>query len=216
VHARAADQRTRGGVRVDRKDTGSGAAPKLQSLVIQSESYGQPPDAQQKPGPTPLRDLIKDLKIATEHLPLIAANDDRMQQVMFDGTNLWSALNTVVKPENGPTRVGTAYFVVKPSMNAGALSATITRQGYVSVNGNSVLYPAVAVNGSGAAAIGLTLVGADYYPSAAYVRLSGAGAPNTLNIAAAGAGPGDGFTGYVSQNDSRTARWGGLLRRHRR
>ena len=77
-------------------------------------------------------------------------------------------------------------------MNAGALSATITRQGYLSVNGNSVLYPAVAVNGSGAAAIGLTLVGQDYYPSAAYVRLPAAGAPNTLNVLAAGAAPEDG------------------------
>ena len=188
--------------------TGTGPTPQLQSRVIQSEAYGQPPDAQQKPGPTPLADLIKASKIATEHLALIAANDDRMQQVMFDGTNLWSALNTVVKPENGPTRVGSAYFVVRPSMNAGALSATITRQGYLSVNGNSVLYPAVAVNGSGAAAIGLTLVGQDYYPSAAYVRLPAAGAPNTLNVLAAGAAPEDGFTGYVSQTGSRTARWG--------
>jgi hypothetical protein len=182
--------------------------PQLQSRVIQSEPYGQPPDAQQKPGPTPLKDFLKDLKIASEHLSLIAANDDRMQQVMFDGTNLWSALNTVVKPKNGPTRVGSAYFVVQPSMNAGALSARITRQGYLSVNGNSVLYPAVAVNGSGDAAIGLTLVGGDYYSSAAYVRLPAAGAPNTLNILAAGAGPEDGFTGYVSYADSRTARWG--------
>ena len=88
------------------------------------------------------------------------------------------------------------------------LSATITRQGYLSVNGNSVLYPAVAVNGNGAAAIGLTLVGGDYYPSAAYVRLSGAGAPNTVNVLAPGAGPEDGFSGYVSQAGSRTARWG--------
>ncbi|MEO8076666.1 MAG: hypothetical protein ABI818_10080 [Acidobacteriota bacterium] len=188
--------------------TGTGAALSLQSLVIKSQSYGQPPDAEQKPGPTPLRDLLKGLKIATEHLPLIAANDDRMQQVMFDGTNLWGALNTVVKPLNGPTRVGSAYFVVRPATTGGVLSATIARQGYVSVNNNSVLYPSVAVNASGAAAIGLTLVGPDYYPSAAYVRLSGSGAPNVVNVAAAGAGPEDGFTGYVSQADSRTARWG--------
>jgi hypothetical protein len=189
--------------------SGTGATPSLQSLVIASQSYGQPPDSQQKPGPTPLGDLIKGLKIATEHLPLIAGNDDRMQQVMFDGANLWGALNTVVKPENGPTRVGTAYFVVQPTITrSGALAATIVRQGYLSVNNNSVLYPSVAVNSDRVAAIGLTLVGPDYYPSAAYVRLSGSAAPNTLNIAAAGAGPEDGFTGYVSQNDSRTARWG--------
>jgi hypothetical protein len=188
--------------------TGTGPAPALRSLVLDSQSYGQPPDAQQKPGPTPLGDLIKGLKIATEHLPLIAANDDRMQQVVFDGTRLWSALNTVVKPLNGPTTVGSAYFVVQPSNTGGVLSARIVRQGYLSVNGNSLLYPSVAVNSTGAAAVGLTLVGPDYYPSAAYVRLSGAGAPDVLNVAAAGAGPEDGFTGYVSQADSRTARWG--------
>ena len=187
--------------------TGIGTAPSLQSLVVQSQSYGQPPDAEQKDGPTPLGDLLKGLKIATEHLPLVAANDDRMQQVMFDGTNLWSALNTVVKPLNGPTRVGSAYFVVRPSTAGGALSATIVRQGYLSVNNNSVLYPSVAVNGLGSAAIGLTLVGPDYYPSAAYVRVPGSAAPSVLNVAAAGAGPEDGFTGYVTFS-GRTARWG--------
>lgn len=188
--------------------TGTGPAPALTNVVIESQSYGQPPDAEQKPGPTPLGDLIKGLKIATEHLPLIAANDDRMQQVMFDGTNLWSALNTVVKPANGPTRVGTAYFVVTPAVKAGVLSATIARQGYISVNNNSVLFPSVAVNSEGIAAIGLTLVGPDYYPSAAYVRLSVAAGPTTVDVLAAGAGPEDGFTGYVSQAGSRTARWG--------
>jgi hypothetical protein len=71
-----------------------------------------------------------------------------------------------------------------------------------------VLYPSVAVNGKGGAAIGLTLVGGDFYPSAAYVRLPATGAPDSVNVIAAGAAPEDGFTGYVSQADSRTARWG--------
>jgi hypothetical protein len=191
--------------------TGTGAAPALTSVVLQSQSYGQPPDAQQKPGPRPLADRIAAGAFGTrvtEHLPLIAANDDRMQQVIFDGTNLWSALNTVVKPSNGPTRAGAAYFVVTPSVTSGVLSATIARQGYLSVNGNNVLFPAVAVNGAGDAAIGLTLVGPDHYPSAAYVRLSGENAPSTLNVAAAGVAPEDGFTGYVTLAGSRTARWG--------
>jgi hypothetical protein len=190
-------------------NSGSGAAPALTSTVLQSESYGQPPDAQQKPGPLPLADAIAaagpSAKVQ-EHLPLIAANDDRMQQVMFDGTNLWSALNTVIKPDNGPTRVGTAWFVVNPASTG--KPASIVRQGYVSVNQNSVLYPAVAVNSTGQGAIGFTLVGGDYFPSAAYVTLSASNAPDAVHVAAAGAAPEDGFTGYVSQADSRTARWG--------
>jgi hypothetical protein len=190
--------------------TGTGDEPVLTSAVIGSESYGQPPDAQQRPGPLPLADLIAAGALGkpeTEHLSLIAANDDRMQQVMFDGANLWSALNTVVKPANGPTRVGAAYFVVRPGATA-AEPASIVRQGYISVDRNSVLYPAVAVNAAGNGAIGFTLVGGDYYPSAAFVTLDVANAPDAVHVAAAGAGPEDGFTGYVSQTGSRTARWG--------
>jgi hypothetical protein len=179
--------------------TGTGAAPALTSVVLQSQSYGQPPDAQQKPGPLPLGSTLK------EHLSLLAANDDRMQQVMFDGTNLWSGLNTVVKPPNGPTRVGIAYFVVTPA--AKGQPARIARQGYVSVNRNSVMFPAIAAK-AGQAAIGFSLAGQDYYPSAAFVTLSSATAPDAVHIVKAGAGPEDGFTGYPPLGGSRTARWG--------
>ncbi len=191
--------------------TGTGPRPALLSAVIASQAYGQPPDAQQRPGPLPLAQQIQAGAFgtpATEHLPLISANDDRMQQVMFDGVNLWSGLNTVVKPANGPTRVGAAYFIVRPALGAGGLSASIARQGYVAVNQNSVLFPAVAVNSLGQGALGFTLVGQDFYPSAAYVRLSAVAAPDTVRVAAAGAGPEDGFTGYPSLGDSRSARWG--------
>lgn len=191
--------------------TGTGPQPALTSRVIQSQSYGQPPDAQQRPGPLPLANLIASGafgKRASEHLPLLSANDDRMQQVMFDGIDLWSGLNTVVKPENGPTRVGIAYFIVRPALGKGGLSASIAGQGYVSVNRNSVLFPAVAVNSEGLGAIGFTLVGEGFYPSAAYVRLSLSTPPDTVRIAAAGAGPEDGFTGYPSLGGSRAARWG--------
>ncbi len=191
--------------------TGTGAPPALTSKVIDSQSYGQPPDAQQRPGPTPLAGLIASGafgKPATEHLSLIAANDDRMQQVMFDGIHLWSGLNTVVKPDNGPTRVGLAYFIVRPSFGAAGLTASIASQGYVSVNRNSVLFPAAGVNPSGQGVLGFTLVGQDFFPTAAYVRLSVAAPPDVVRVAAAGAGPEDGFTGYPSLGGSRTARWG--------
>ncbi|HMC76332.1 MAG TPA: hypothetical protein VKH34_04340 [Vicinamibacterales bacterium] len=191
--------------------TGTGNEPVLSSVVVQSQSYGQPPDAQQKPGPLPLAAAIASGlvgKPATEHLSLIAGNDDRMQQVMFDGENLWSALNTVVKTENGPTRTGAAYFIVKPSATTtGALSAAIVKQGYVSVNGNNVMYPSIAVNKLGQGAIAFTLVGPDHFPSAAYALLSVGGGAGTVQLARGGAAPQDGFTGYVVFG-SRSSRWG--------
>jgi len=191
--------------------TGTGNQPVLTSVVVESESYGQPPDAQQRPGPLPLADAIRAGafgKPATEHLSLLAGNDDRMQQVMFDGQNLWSSLNTVVKPETGPTRIGAAYFIVKPSTTAaGALRATIVSQGYVSVNENSVMFPSIAVNKNGRGVMTFTLVGADYFPTAAYARVTASGGVSDVRVAQPGAAPEDGFTGYVVFN-GRTSRWG--------
>ena len=69
----------------------------LSSLVISREVYGQS-DAQQKPGPTSLADALK------EHMELLAANDDRMQQTVFAGGHLWSALNSVVKSPSVPPK----------------------------------------------------------------------------------------------------------------
>ncbi len=191
--------------------TGTGSQPALTSVVVQSQSYGQPPDTQQRPGAQPLADAIGAGafgKPATEHLSLLAGNDDRMQQVMFDGEHLWSSLSTVVKPTNGPTRIGVAYFIVKPSTTAtGALSAGIVSQGYVSVNRNSVLFPSVAVNKNGRGVLAFTLVGPDHFPSAAYALVTASGGAGAVQVAKAGAAPEDGFTGYVIFG-GRTSRWG--------
>jgi len=182
----------------------------LTSVVIGSQVYGQPPDAQQKPGPTPLADLLAAGllgKPAQEHLGLIAANDDRMQQVVYAGGKLWLGLNTVVKTPNGPTRVGIAYFIVTPSWNGNTFSASIAKQGYVSVNQNNVLFPAIGVNAQGQGAMTFTLVGSDYFPSAAYALIDAVNGAGSVRLAGPGAAPNDGFTGYASFN-GRTGRWG--------
>jgi len=174
----------------------------LTNAVIGSEVYGQPPDAQQRPGPTPLADSLKD------HLELIAGNDDRMNQVVFAGGKLWSGVNTVVKTQNGPTRVGIAYFIVTPSSASGQAAGTIANQGYVAVNQENVMYPSIGVNAAGKGVMAFTLVGPDYYPSAAYAPIDAINGVGAVHIAGAGSGPDDGFTGYRVYGGNGTGRWG--------
>jgi hypothetical protein len=100
----------------------------------------------------------------------------------------------------------------------GALNGQILRQGYIYVNNEHVLRPAVAVNAHGQGAIVFTLVGPDYYPSAAFVPLtvSPNGTPLSLvpvpgsiiQIAGAGQLPEDGFSGYPAYGGFGVARWG--------
>ena len=174
----------------------------LAHVVIGSEAYGFPPDAQQKSGPIPFG--------AAVHSPeeLLAGNDDRMNQVVYAAGHLWAALNSVVQTPNGPTRVGAAYFVVTPGWDGGTLSATMAQQGYVSVNQENVLFPSIGVTSSGRATMAFTLVGPDYYPSAAYATIGLADGAGPVHVAAAGTGPDDGFTGYRAFGGRGTGRWG--------
>ena len=184
----------------------------LSSAVLSSEVYGAPPKAEQKPGPTPLADALK------EHENLLDSNDDRMNQVVYvrpGGTGngyLASGVNTVVKTENGPTHVGIAWFVVQPSAQAtttSPINGSVTSQGYTSVNQENVMYPAIGLNHAGQGAMVFTLVGPDYYPSAAFVPFSatsGAGSP--VHVAGAGQKPADGFTGYRFYGGNGVERWG--------
>jgi hypothetical protein len=182
----------------------------LTHVVVDSEVYGQPPDAQQRTGPLPLADaLVGILGLPREKLELVAGNDDRMNQVVYAHGKLYGAVNTVVKTKNGPTRVGIAYFVVAPSVGGGGLAAAMSTQGYVAVNQQNAMYPAIGVNADGSGAMVFTLVGPDVYPSAAYIALGETGATGSVHIAGDGAAPEDGFTGYKAYGaEGRTARWG--------
>jgi hypothetical protein len=178
--------------------------------VLDSEVYGQPPDAEQKNGPTPLLDAeaagLEGVK-SVEHLELLAGNDDRMQEVKFANGLLWSDVNTVVKNANGNVNVGIAWFAVDPSISAAGVDGTMAHQGYVAVNRANVLYGAIAANNDGDVAMGFTLSGTSYFPSAAWVSLTG-GTASSVHVSAAGQLPDDGFTGYVVEGGSGTARWG--------
>jgi hypothetical protein len=185
-------------------------APVLSHLIVDSEVYGLPnPAAEQKNGPTPLADALTAPGGPKPKLELVDSNDDRMNQVVLAAGRLYGALDTVVKTENGPARAGIAYFILTPAVSGpGALSASMFNQGYVSVNGEHVMYPSVAVNNAGAGAIAFSISSVARFPSAAYVPLDASGAVGPVHIAATGAFPEDGLSGYAAFGGLRVARWG--------
>src|SRR5437867_3576760 len=161
--------------------------------------YVVPALSEQKVGPTPLLDCwnmkacaTKNLlgvpdPFAPEHEAAIDSNDTRMQQVLFAEGKLWGALDTAVN-SSANTRAGIEWFVVNPSG-----SGSIVNQGYLAVSQNNVTYPAIAVTASGKGVMAFTLVGRNFFPSAAFASID-AGGVGPVQLAAAGLGPDDGFT----------------------
>ena len=175
----------------------------LSYSVISTEAYGMPPAATQKAGPTPLRDLFNDV----DPIEKLSTDDDRIFQLTYANGRLYSALTTVFLTD-GPARAGIAYFEIKPTVSAaGAVTATIPKQSYVGLTKDDVFYPSLGVNSMGDVVMTFTLSGPDYFPSAAYVSLNEG--DSVIHLAAAGALPDDGFTGYPSLvGGNGAARWG--------
>lgn len=167
-----------------------GRQPRLSHVVVQSEIYGQPPNAVQKGSSATLNN-----------------DDDGVRQPVqnVNGT-LYAALDSIVLPQgNDQTdRSGAAWFEITPSLNGNRISgATIPAQGYVALANNYLMYPAIAVDTSGNTTMGFSLSGPNRYPSAGYA--SGAGF-STVKVAAAGTGPDIGFT--CSAPFGPPCRWG--------
>ena len=183
----------------------------LNNVVIDTEAYGRPPATEQKPGPTPLLDLLASLGYKN-HEELITDNDDRMQQVTFAHGMRWASLATIVKTPQGPARAGAAWFILNPDVSGGQVSTTVSNQGYVAINStlqNSVLFPSVGVNASGQAVLAFSVAGQDFYPSAAYALLDPAGGAGPIVISGPGVAPDDGFTAYRPIGPNfRASRWG--------
>ena len=198
----------------------------LAQSAVHVSLYGVPPAAAQKSGPAPLGECLNDRSLdlggglfgcwrllvnppaPTEAVPeLVDTNDSRMQQVFYTGGRLYGALDTPVNMPGG-RQAGIAYYVVRPYPQAGSLAATLENEGKFGVAGNSVTYPAIAALPDGRGIVSFTLIGAGYHPSAAYIRFNASGINGNVRVAAAGTGPEDGFTGYVSLAGSNVARWG--------
>lgn len=183
------------------------ATPDIQvkDTIVNSEVYGFPPSIVQPNGPTPLTDSFK------EHESLIDGGDDRMQAAIYANGHLWGASDTIVKTPIRGVQVGTAYYELTPSVdNAGTPSATWVKQGYLSVRGNSVTRPSIAVTSSGKVVVGVSLIGPDYYPSAAYTTFddSATSKPTTLHVVAPATVPADGFSGLHAEGANGIERWG--------
>ena len=169
----------------------------LSFTAVDSETYSQPPNATQKKGPLYLGAIVKSPE------GLVSANEDRLQQVVFADGKLWSAIETAVKQPNGATLSGIAWFVVNPS------NGTVSHQGYLATAGQNLLFPSIGVTGSGKAVMAFSLVGPDFFPSAAYTILDPATGPGAIHIAAVGLFPDDGFTQYPKVGGgSGVGRWG--------
>jgi hypothetical protein len=192
--------------------------------------YAIPPKSEQKAGDFPLGQCINDTTIQSPawngsgcwrafFLPQqqpahdeveshLDSNDTRMQQVMFANGKLWGALDTALTV-GGANKAGIAWYIVQPSIGAGGLSASIVKQGYLGLANNNLTYPAIGVTASGKGVMAFTLVGADYYPSAAYAPIDAVNGVGAIGIAKVGLGPDDGFTSYKAfVGDPPRTRWG--------
>jgi hypothetical protein len=90
-------------------------------------------------------------------------------------------------------RIGVIWFALRPGSGS-TLTATRVANGYLAVNNANLTYPTIVVGPTGAGAIGATLTGPGYYPSAAVARFAPGRSPWQVQITGRGAGPQDGFT----------------------
>jgi hypothetical protein len=182
------------------------------------QQYSLPPQANQKPGPTPLAACLNDDTCAPVVLgttdpfkpeveSALDSNDTRMQQVTFTGGRLYGALDTAVTV-GGATKAGVGWYIVRPDALAHSVRADLLKQGQLGLAGNNLTYPAIGVNGAGKGVMTFTLVGDGYYPSSAYAAFDGRTGAGSIYLAAAGLGPQDGFSGYRAFNNPPRPRWG--------
>ena len=73
--------------------------------------------------------------------------------------------------------------------------SSVVSNGYVSLPGNNVTFPAIGVTASGRGVMGFTVVGRDHFPGSGYAAIDAEGV-GRVRIAAEGEGPQDGFPGY--------------------
>lgn len=173
----------------------------LTETTVPTLGYSTPPLASQPPGPLPYGSTV-----GATISPNIDGGDTRIQSVVYAGGRLYVTLGTQVTDAHGNILAGGAYVVISLANRGGLITASALRQGYLLVNGNHLLRPAIAVDAQGRGAIVFTLVGPGYYPSAAFVPFSAFAAGGTLQVAASGAFPEDGFTAY--DFPPFIARWG--------
>ncbi len=172
----------------DTSDLATPAAPPLFGYELKSEPYASPPDAVQKAGPIPLGKANQDPE------GQLQADFDAIQEVTYAGGKLYAEADTAASAG----RDGVAWFELTPKLTNAGMTARVSRQGYVTVKGQNLIYPVIAVNAAGHGYMSFTLSGPSYYPSAGYVKFTPAGPSGDIHVAAAGAHPEDSFTCYAA------------------
>jgi hypothetical protein len=175
--------------------------PSLYRVRVKSEPYSFPPDALQMRGPIPLGRSVQD------PLGQLEADFDAVMQTTYVNGHVYAELDTGTASGNDAA----AWFVLTPNLSSGGtLTATLDHEGYVAVNGASLIYPAIGVDRNGSGYMAFALSGTSYHPSAAYVAIGPAGVTGPVRIAMPGANPEDSFTCYAAfvGPDYGGCRWG--------
>lgn len=177
----------------------------LTDTLINSLPFTQPTAAIQKAGPLPLGQSLT--PPAPENR--LSSGGTRMTTVTYSQGHLYSALETSFSNAALGINSGFTYFSVAPSVDSsGNVSGAVNRQGYVQIAGETVSYPTFGINSTGGAIVTCSLIGPDFYPSAAFVPLDSHLKATRLFISSLGAAPSDGFTGYKAYGGGGIARWG--------
>jgi len=150
------------------------------AVVPTNTFYVSPPRSVQKPS------------AAVPNPRPIDGGDDRMQQVVRVNNTVYGSLTTAISGN----RSGIAYWGIKPRWNGGVLAGRVRVEGMVSVAGNFLQRPSIAMNRDGNGLMAFSLIGPGYFPSAAYVSFNKqAGARGPVIITGAGVAPDIGFSG---------------------
>jgi hypothetical protein len=177
----------------------------LIETIVPALSYTAPDVAQQRPGPLPYGStLFPPGQLAYIH----GGRDSRVLSLVYSGGRLYLTFATQALDENGRSVIAGGYAIFSPTFRAGKVAAPVLRKGYLMVNSNHILRPAISVTPQGRGAIVFTLVGPDHYPSAAFVPIDAFSTGTTAQIAGPGVLPEDGFTGYPEGGGVGIARWG--------
>jgi hypothetical protein len=171
--------------------------------VTPSQVYVVPVPAEQKAGSTPRAEAaaIDDLSAPANEQDL-DGNDQRLQQLTYLNGQLWTTLGTASVADGTPVRDAAAWFVVNVSNAANGPTASVAAQGYVAgPDVSHLIYPALAVNSEGEAAMVFTLSGPQFFPSAAFWKF---GARSFIHLLFEGNAAQDGFSAYAVNRP----RWG--------
>ena len=174
----------------------------MSAAVMASQVYVQPVAARQKAGPTPRAEqaAINDFEFGGDEQSL-DGNDQRMSQLTYLKGQLWTTLGTASTTDGAPVRDAVAWFVINVANPAAGPTASVAWQGYVAGPDSShLLYPALAVNSKGEAAVVFTLTGPQFFPSAAFWKFGS----HSIHVLADGQAAEDGFSAYIVNRP----RWG--------